>query len=409
MLAGGFSSIAGAAPAGRVPLVAQCGACGLYKGCGSPKMPVDGEGRKKILVVGEAPGYNEDREGRPFVGKTGQLLERELARVGIDLRRDCWVTNSVICFPRTPKGEGRNPKPQEVGYCRPNLIAAVRKLGPEVILLFGKPALLSLLGYVWKEDLGPVGKWVGWRIPDRRLNAWICPLWHPSYVSRSLDERDGELILHIYRKHLKAAAELSGRPHPPNLPKLEREVEVLLDSRRAAERLRDLVRRGGEVAFDYETTTVKPDGPASKIYCCSVSREGEETFAFPWHGPAVAAMGELLRSDLPKYGHNIKFEDRWTRKEFGFGVRNWVWDGMMAAHVLDGRSGVTGLKFQAFVRLGVGPYNEGVEPFLKGKGSCYTPNKIHEADLTSVLRYCAIDSLLEYRLGKLQQKDLGYE
>src|ERR1700724_1744053 len=85
----------------RIPLVAQCGACGLRRHCNSPLMPVSGEGRKGIFVLGEAPGKSEDLRNEPFVGKSGQLLESTLAKFGVDLRRDCFIGNSLICRPHT--------------------------------------------------------------------------------------------------------------------------------------------------------------------------------------------------------------------------------------------------------------------------------------------------------------------
>jgi hypothetical protein len=94
----------------------RCGACGLFKTCNSPKMPVDGRGRAGILVIGEAPGREEDEQGRPFVGATGQLLRDTMEELGVDLRQDCWLYNSIICFP----GDTRikTPSPVEIGYRR---------------------------------------------------------------------------------------------------------------------------------------------------------------------------------------------------------------------------------------------------------------------------------------------------
>lgn len=406
----GFSSLSGAA---KAPTIPQCGACGLSRQCNSPKMPVSGEGRRGILIVGEAPGAFEDKEGVQFVGKTGRFLESELARFDIDMRRDCWLTNSLICHPKDAAGRNRTPTPKEIAYCRPNLLSAVRHLKPEVIVLLGKPALQSLLGWTWKEDLGPIGKWVGWRIPDRRLNCWICPAWHPSYVTRERDKArgDGDLATLFYRQHLEAISQLSGRPWPDPPPDPAKLVEVCLDTRRAAEFLRQLVRSGeGPVAFDYETTCLKPEGPHSRIHSCAVCWKGRATVAYPWHGEAVAATGELLASDIPKMAHGAKFELRWSLREFGRPVRNMKWCSMTAAHILDGRAGITGLKFQALVRLGVGPYNEEVEPFLKSaKPGCYSPNRIAECDLRKVLRYNALDALLEYELAMKQMEDLGVQ
>ena len=78
--------------------LAQCGLCGLYKHCLSPKMPPSGDGRKKILVVAEAPGENEDKQNTQLIGRAGQRLKFHLKQLGVDLHRDCWKTNAVICI-----------------------------------------------------------------------------------------------------------------------------------------------------------------------------------------------------------------------------------------------------------------------------------------------------------------------
>src|SRR5688572_528647 len=84
----------------RPPTIPKCGACGLLKGCKSPKMPVSGKGAKGILIIGEAPGRDEDIQGRPFVGATGEKLETTLRKLGVEMRRDCWLTNALICRPK---------------------------------------------------------------------------------------------------------------------------------------------------------------------------------------------------------------------------------------------------------------------------------------------------------------------
>ncbi|MGH2611596.1 MAG: hypothetical protein ACRDFB_00940, partial [Rhabdochlamydiaceae bacterium] len=120
------------------------------------------------------------------------------------------------------------------------------------------------------------------------------------------------------------------------------------------------------------------------------------------------ATGELLRDkDITKLGYNIKFEQRYTMKEFGFKARNWKWDGMIASHVIDNRRGITGLKFQSFVLLGQPPYNDHIEPFLKPKKMIHganTINQINEISLQQLLLYCGMDSLLEFLVCKKQMK-----
>jgi uracil-DNA glycosylase len=81
-------------PPSKLP---KCGACALYKTCNSPKMEPTGDGRKRILIIGEAPGRTEDDEGRQFCGESGRLLEEKLSMFGINMRKDCWLENAIRC------------------------------------------------------------------------------------------------------------------------------------------------------------------------------------------------------------------------------------------------------------------------------------------------------------------------
>jgi uracil-DNA glycosylase family 4 len=393
------SELAAPPPAPRVPL---CGACGLFRKCHSPKMPVSGRGRKKILLVAEAPGRDEDRAGRQFVGVSGQMLEEHLSRNGVDMRHDCWLTNALICRP--PGNEIEDNR--QVGYCRPNLLRSVEELRPEVIVLMGKQVVRSLIGHIFREQMGDkkltMARWAGWQIPCQRYNAWLCPLYHPAAVLRAKEQPNGPALRLTFERHLRAACKLRDRPWDP-VPDFRKDVEVILDPAAAAIRLAKYT--GGAIAFDYETDRLKPDHPDARIVSCSVCWEGQETIAYPWHGEAVTATKKLLfNADVRKVGQNIKFEERWTRREFGRGVRGWDWDCMLASHCLDNRAAVTSLKFQAFVRLGQEDYSTHVSPYLEAPdGGGNTPNRIRRVDLESLLLYNGLDSLLEYKLWEAQK------
>jgi len=394
-------------------LAPRCGRCGLYKSCRSPKMRSTGKGRRKILVVAEAPGEEEDRQGVQLVGETGQHLRRILRRLKVDLDRDCWKTNAVVCLPsRDEEGKRRKPSDQQVEACRPNLMKAIDDLRPDVILLLGAVAVKSLIGCVWREEVGPIGRWVGWRIPSQQLNAWICPTWHPSYL-----KREGNPVLDLwFRRHLEGALELEGQPHPGVPPDCEGDVELVYEAEKVGMYLNELLDYPGDpVSFDYETNMLKPDSGEARIHSCAVAWRGfskmrdmqvVRAIAYPWHGEAIGATGKLLRSDVPKIAANIKFEDRWTWKEFGHGVRNWRWDTMVAAHVLDNRPGITSLKFQSFVRLGQGSYDNTVGPYLKADGS-NEENRMREVELGELLKYNAMDALLTYQIAMQQMKEMG--
>ena len=106
---------------------------------------------------------------------------------------------------------------------------------------------------------------------------------------------------------------------------------------------------------------------------------------------------------MPKIAQNLKFEDRWTRVKLGHPVRNWLWDTMLAAHVLDYRRGITSLEFQAFVQLGVQLYDKHIKPYLKSVGQSRF-NRIKELDLKDLLLYNGMDSLLTYKIAMKQMK-----
>ena len=383
------------------PLVARCGSCGLLDGCSSPKMPVHGKGRRKILIVGESPGGEEDRANRPFVGKAGQHLRAALDKQGVDLDDDCWTTNANICHPPRNK----TPTDKQVGYCRPNLTRAVRDLQPEGIVLLGKNAVRSLIGWLWKDDPGSMDRWAGWTIPCQRLNTWVHPVHHPSYAMRQLEARDTATQMY-FEHYLREAFRVEGRPWPDGPPDYASRLRLVHDDREAADAVL-LFKRAGRIAFDFETDRLKPDAEGSRIVSCSVS-DGETSIAYPWLGEAVRATKELLRSPVPKIAANVKFEARWTRKHLGIEVRNWVWDTVVAAHLIDNRPEVCGLKFQAFVLLGQESYDDSVRPFLKGRDQGgNSPNRVGEIDLRSLLKYNAMDSLLEWEVARVQMERMG--
>ena len=160
------------------------------------------------------------------------------------------------------------------------------------------------------------------------------------------------------------------------------------------------------LSFDYETNRLKPDHRDARIVCCSVSN-GETSIAFPWQGKAIKTMKFFLDSNIPKIGYNALFETRWTKRELGIDINNWIWDGMLAAHVLDNRKKITGLKFQSFVLLGQESYDDVVKPFFYTEGS-NIENRIREVSLDKLLTYCAMDSLLEWKVAEIQMTQLDF-
>lgn len=384
------SKIQKEAPAGLVP---RCGSCGLLKTCNSPKMPVYGDGRLKVMVVGEAPGETEDNQNRPFVGKAGQLLRQKLGEIGVQLDKDCWTTNALICRP--PNNVIKDIK--QVSYCRPNLLNAIKLYKPKVIVTLGRSALLSVLEPYWK-DVGPMERWQGFRIP--LTDYWLCPTYHPSFLLRS----NNPMLERLFSDHLEAAFAIE-EPLPKQ-PAWEGQIKLLWSFKEVWEALRYFHIKGGWVSVDYETNCLKPEWPKAEVYSIAISN-GQRTVSFLWTKSNAAIVGEFLQQGHIKFiAANLKMEERWTRKLFGHGVANWQWDTMLAAHCLDNRKGICSLKFQLFVKLGVPVYNENVEPYLKSDNGPY--NRINLIEPKTLLTYGGIDALGEYKLAMLQRKEMGY-
>jgi DNA polymerase len=137
----------------------------------------DGNPKGRVMLVGEAPGADEDRIGKPFMGRSGQLLDRMLATIGLD-RSQVYVANIV---PWRPPGN-RTPTPQEVAICKPFIARQIELASPEFLLCLGGPAAQNLLGL--KDGiLRTRGRWFTYKTEDdREIRA--LPTLHPAYLLR---------------------------------------------------------------------------------------------------------------------------------------------------------------------------------------------------------------------------------
>ena len=163
-----------------------CQACPLWE---PATQTVFGEGPvpSPLVLVGEQPGDREDREGRPFVGPAGGVLDEALVAAGID-RSEVYTTNAVKHFKFKPAGKRRlhqNPAAREVAACRPWLDAELALVQPEVVVLLGATAGKAILGSAFRvtRDRGRFLDWPGEEPRPGRLLATI----HPSAVLRAPD------------------------------------------------------------------------------------------------------------------------------------------------------------------------------------------------------------------------------
>jgi len=187
---------------------AGCTGCDLYK-CATQTVFGEGAGRASMMFVGEQPGDQEDRAGRPFVGPAGKILDRALAEAGI-ARRDLYVTNAVKHFKWEPQGKRRKhkkPSATEIAACRPWLEAEIAVVKPRVIICLGATAaqaafgkavrLNELRGRPWSTSIAPI------------VFVTVHPsavLRHPDPVEREREYRGFVEDLRSIRLHLQLKA-----------------------------------------------------------------------------------------------------------------------------------------------------------------------------------------------------------
>jgi DNA polymerase len=132
------------------------------------------------MIIGEAPGQHEDETGLPFVGKSGQLLDKILASVNLTTEQDVYICNIVKCRPP----ENRVPTSEESDACRPYLLEQIRLVDPKIILLTGATAVKGVTGN--KLPITKIrGQWLEW---EGRL---CMPIFHPSYLLRNSAKEQG--------------------------------------------------------------------------------------------------------------------------------------------------------------------------------------------------------------------------
>jgi DNA polymerase len=184
-----------------------CRGCPLYK---TGTQTVFGEGKvgAKMMMVGEQPGDQEDKAGKPFVGPAGKLLDKALEEVGID-RGEVYVTNAVKHFKWEPRGTRRihsKPSAREVQACKPWVTAEVQAVKPEMIVCLGATAAQALLGKEFR-----ITKSRGEVFRDTEWGPWVMATVHPSSILRAPTPEDREEAYRAFVEDLGVAAKaLSG-------------------------------------------------------------------------------------------------------------------------------------------------------------------------------------------------------
>lgn len=252
-----------------------------------PDMKPYGTKKPVIYMLGESPGADEDKLGRPFVGKAGRVLRMRIPERWDDRLR--W--NNVV---RTRPPGNRNPTAVEVECCRPSVSADIEQTQPEAIFGFGNIPL------EWVMGQQGITKWSGLRFPVKigSHTCWFYPMIHPSYIARTrrFDPRSakeyGSDIEFQFAKDLERAFKEvdAGLPEPVvhTVDDAMEDVEWVTGKKGDLERVVDYLRSIYDdplVGFDYECNGPRPYRAGMKIMSVGLSSEEHGSLSFPLYHP----------------------------------------------------------------------------------------------------------------------------
>jgi len=334
--------------------IRDCSVCELDKDCRTPKMEPFGQGQLRIAIVGESPGAQEDRKGRPFAGDSGRLLSKCLKEFGISMDRDCYLTNAFQCVaPSAKKKKTKAKLKLWTDCCRERLEKQLTDFEPQLILALGAEAMRAVLRPDFEQPSS--NKYRGLVIPSLKYKCWVGCAWHPSFVARDQDK-----LLEYYKDDLATALSFMDRPVPSILPA----NHFILDNKDdAISFLEDLCKSKDDTAFDYETNMIRPYSKSAKIHCCSFSDDPDEGFFLPlefrdyWTEDELVdimeALGKWIGSECPKVVQNLSMEESWSSVKLFASIKNLKSDTMVTNHCIVNRPKTSGLDFQCFRLRGV--------------------------------------------------------
>lgn len=374
----------------------NCYSCNLFLYCNSPKMTPTGQGKKKILILGSAPGGREDEKGKLFIGGTGQYLNSILKDMGLNLRNDFWVSHAINCYPLG----GRDPKKFEIEACRNRLLDFIQKEFPKVIVTLGKVPFASIIGDRATKSrlkIGKVSDWVGEVIPDQDLKCWIIPTYDLTFVH----QEENPFFLRRLKESIQSAVEAAESSF--YIANIKDDIHITKSEKQAIRWL-ETQAKSGLIAWDKETTGKKPWRKGHAIKTVAFSN-GMNAFAFPWFDSLEfqTAWNKVICGPTKLIAHNAQFEAIWNYAITGRWPTQFRWCTMTGAHCLHNKK-PTGLKYLSYAHHGVIGYDSGVDEYItkpRNKSEeamgANAFNNIDAANLGDVLFYNGVDAHITYR------------
>lgn len=363
----------------------NCELCPLH--AGAKTVCIEGEGPEdaEVIVIGEAPGKEEDRTGRPFVGQSGQLLREELRKAGF---KSVYITNVVKCRPP----DNRDPKPAELKACRTYLDQELRKIGSKYVLTLGRFSSKSVL----KKSKITLDH--GKLVPMPGFTG--MPAYHPAYALR-----DPSKLPALTADLRRLRNEIDG-------DQFEEPPWKIVDHEHLAQFLNDFS-DAGEFSYDVETTSLFPYDGKGAVRCLSIGLEdcawviplempGSQVEGKPKAQRAILQILEQMAKDDQKcaIAQNGKFDQHWLKiyHEINFGLD---FDTIIASHILDENTDHD-LKYLARTELDAPEYDL---PLKEKLGSeLHTPEGRQR-----YLKYAALDAAYTLRLKRIYAKRLQAE
>jgi uracil-DNA glycosylase family 4 len=229
----------------------SCTRCKLHEYANTVCLLGSGSAVKRVMIVGEAPGEEEDNQGKPFVGRSGQMLNEMLEAVGVD-REEVYVTNAVHCRPP----DNRTPDKKEIGQCDYWLKKEIAKVKPRFILTLGNVAVFALTGTKGIKELR--GKPIEKKGTDLGLETdetvYVFPAYHPSYALRDPRNRP------VLERDIAQFFELVRNGKPKAEEGLR--VRIILSRDELEEAIED-IHQNDLLSWDTETSGLDPFAPGA--------------------------------------------------------------------------------------------------------------------------------------------------
>jgi uracil-DNA glycosylase family 4 len=329
----------------------DCTECPLHEDAQTVCLWGSGNTSADVMIVGEAPGLNEDRTGLPFQGKAGKLLDSILYEIGVN-REEVYITNAVKC---RPPGN-RAPEKEEIKTCFKYLAKEVEEVQPKLILTLGNTALQAVTGH------SGIGTYRGKEV-DSKFGVIAVPTYHPAAVLRS--PKYMTPLKADMQKAFKLLDETNAQKFTP--------VIHLVTTKESLRELLKHLEEASKIEFniacaDLETTTFDFWRPQTKVMSIGICADDVHCWAIPlehpqsvWRGQSHKIM-EYLRPYLERKfkwtNNNWKYDKKWLRKKYNIEI-NYGPDPMLIGYAVD-ENCPHDLKYQAAVNCDAPHYSKDI-------------------------------------------------